>query len=135
MFFLKDQVMQELTEHSCTEDLRERLSSHGFSMNAYYVAAFRPVSDDSDLSALKEIVIEEKQNAYCYRYNNLILNVYFQNEIPSSMPSYIIENCQTISNIASSFLLWRYSDRNQLSAYVTGRISDGSVGSNPGPDT
>lgn len=103
MFFLKDQVMQELTEHSCTEDLRERLSSHGFSMNAYYVAAFRPVSDDSDLSALKEIVIEEKQNAYCYRYNNLILNVYFQNEIPSSMPSYIIENCQTISNIASSF--------------------------------
>ena len=26
LFFLKDQVMQELTEHTCTEDLKERLS-------------------------------------------------------------------------------------------------------------
>ena len=49
-------------------------------MDCYYVAAFKPSSDEPDLSALKKIVIAEKKNTYCYRYNNLILNVYFQTE-------------------------------------------------------
>ncbi len=93
VFFLKDQLMQELTDHLCTEELKEKLLSLGLHMDCYYVAAFKPSSDEPDLSALKKIVIEEKKNTYCYRYNNLILNVYFQNQPSASVPEYILENC------------------------------------------
>ena len=116
VFFLKDQLMQELTDHPCTLELKEKLQSLGLTMESYYVAAFKPVSDDPDLPALKKIIIEEKQNSYCYRYNNLIINIYFQ---PSdfarpidqedqkscsftAIPDYIIKNCQEISGIAKA---------------------------------
>ena len=103
IFFLKDQVMQELTDHPCTEQLKEKLHSLGLSMNSYYVAAFKPVADEPDLSALKKIVIEEKQNSYCYRYNNLIINVYFQQGNTPELLSFILKNCREISDIVSTF--------------------------------
>ena len=102
VFFLKDQLMQELTDHPCTEELKSRLRSLDLSMDCYYVAAFKPVSDEPDLSALKKIVIEEKQNAYCYRYNNLIINIYFQEKASTEIPVYILENCHEISGIVSA---------------------------------
>lgn len=116
VFFLKDQLMQELTDHPCTLELKEKLQSLGLTMESYYVAAFKPVSDDPDLPALKKIIIEEKQNSYCYRYNNLIINIYFQpsdfarpidQEYQKScsftaIPDYIIKNCQEISGIAKA---------------------------------
>ena len=95
--------MQELTDHLCTEELKEKLLSLGLHMDCYYVAAFKPSSDEPDLSALKKIVIEEKKNTYCYRYNNLILNVYFQNQPSASVPEYILENCREISGIVKAF--------------------------------
>lgn len=95
--------MQELTDHPCTEELKEQLLSLGLHMDCYYVAAFKPSSDEPDLSALKKIVIEEKKNTYCYRYNNLILNVYFQNQPSASVPEYILENCREISGIVKAF--------------------------------
>lgn len=103
VFFLKDQLMQELTDHPCTEELKEKLLSLGLHMDCYYVAAFKPSSDEPDLSALKKIVIAEKKNTYCYRYNNLILNVYFQTEPSPSIPEYILENCREISGIVKAF--------------------------------
>ena len=62
VFFLKDQLMQELTDPPCTLELKEKLQSLGLTMESYYVAAFKPVSDDPDLPALKKIIIEEKQS-------------------------------------------------------------------------
>lgn len=54
--------MQELTDHPCTLELKEKLQFLGLTMESYYVAAFKPVSDDPDLPALKKIIIEEKQS-------------------------------------------------------------------------
>ena len=82
VFFLKDQLMQELTDHLCTEELKEKLLSLGLHMDCYYVAAFKPSSDEPDLSAL---------------------NVYFQNQPSASVPEYILENCREISGIVKAF--------------------------------
>ena len=103
VFFLKDQLMQELTDHPCTGQLKEKLRSLELNMDSYYVAAFKPVSDEPDLSALKKIVIEEKKDSYCYRYNNLIINVYFQKEASTEVPSSILKNCHEIAEIVSAF--------------------------------
>lgn len=92
--FLKDQLLQELTNQHYTEKFQDRLTEFGLSLEHYCVAAFQPLSQTADISALKQIVIEEKKNAYCYRYNNLVLCVYFM-ENPS-----LLDNCREIIEIA-----------------------------------
>lgn len=106
--FLKDQVLQELTDRPCTGALKEQLHSLGLSLNHYCVAAFRPQSEETELSALKQLIIEGKKNAYCYRYDHLIISVYFlseENEESESeeIPERILENCGEISEIIRHF--------------------------------
>ena len=63
VFFLKDQLMQELTDHPCWERIKKKNCFPGLHMDCYYVAAFKPSSDEPDLSALKR-TIAEKKNTY-----------------------------------------------------------------------
>lgn len=103
--FLKDQVLQELTNQPLTPELKERLDKLGISLQKYYVAAFQIIPMGEDIRALKKIIIDEKRNAYCYRYNNLIITIYFmesgeESGSVSSVPLNIIENCREIIHIA-----------------------------------
>lgn len=114
--FLKDQLLQELTNQHYTEKFRDRLAAFGLSLEDYCVAAFQPLSQAADISALKQIIIEEKRNAYCYRYNNMVICVYFlegfsaskhlskASPVPKERKSLlgedILENCREIIEIA-----------------------------------
>lgn len=102
--FLKDQLLQELTDQHYTEKFKDRLIDLGLSLEYYCVAAFQPLSQTADISALKQIIIEEKRSAYCYRYNNLIISVYFLDDISSPaifpIPDDILTNCREIAQIA-----------------------------------
>lgn len=103
--FLKDQLLQELTNQPLTPEYEERLNKLGIFLQQYYVAAFQMIPMGEDISALKKIIIDEKRNAYCYRYNNLIITIYFMDSEEkgaerSSVPRNIIENCREIIHIA-----------------------------------
>lgn len=100
--FLKDQLLQELTDQPCTKNRRERLDELGLSLEHYCVAAFRMTSSGDDIAALKRTIIEEKRNAYCYRYNNLIIAVYFLTRPCTAVPAEILNNCREITKIAGS---------------------------------
>lgn len=101
--FLKDQLLQELTIQPLSPELEERLNKLGLSLAHYHVAAFQMVPMGEDISALKNIIINEKHNAYCYRYNNLIMTVYFLDKPQSGPPEEIIQNCREIAEIAETF--------------------------------
>lgn len=106
--FLKDQLLHELTARPVTAEpltpeLEERLEKLGISLNHYCVAAFQMVPIGEDISALKKIIINEKHNAYCYRYNNLIMTVYFLDKPQNGPPKDILDNCREIAEIAETF--------------------------------
>lgn len=98
--FLKDQLLQELTTHPYTAAFERRLAELGLDLTHYYVVAFQLVPLGNDLASLKKIIIDEKKNAYCYRYNNLIIAVYFLGDIPTSVPASVLGNCREIAAIA-----------------------------------
>ncbi len=100
--FLKDQLLQELTDQPPTPELRERLVHFHLSLTHYYMAAFQMVPVNEDISVLKKIIISEKKNAYCYRYNNLILVIYFSEKEEMEVPLEILKNCREIIDIADS---------------------------------
>lgn len=97
--FLKEQLLQEMTGTSFQSSYKERLNKLGFSLDYYCAAAFQFFSPDNMLNALKKIIITEKKNAYCYRYNNLLITIYFLNEKTNYIPKEILENCQEILDI------------------------------------
>lgn len=92
--FLKDQFLQDLTCGYAGEDTQKRLEQFKISLDNYYIAAFRLDESPAEIHQLKELIIHQKTNSYCFRYNNLILSVYFEND-----PAPVIENCQEIIRI------------------------------------
>ena len=78
--FLKEQFLQVLTDHPYRPQFDEKCEKYRLCLNCYYIAAFRLIPYHDDISFLKKIIIDEKENAYCYRYNNLIITVYFHSD-------------------------------------------------------
>ena len=97
--FLRDQLLLEMTTMPYVPSFVKRLSKLNLSLNDYYVAAFQLVPLENDITALKKIIIDEKKNAYCYRYNNLIITIYFLEKFEGQIPEHILQNCQEISTI------------------------------------
>ncbi|MDE6950741.1 MAG: response regulator [Lachnospiraceae bacterium] len=92
--FLKEQFLQVLTDHAYKPQFEEKLLAYQLDLDHYYVAAFRLIPYHEDISSLKKIIIDEKENAYCYRYNNLIITVYFHSDFGR-----ILANCNEIEAI------------------------------------
>lgn len=111
--FLKDQLLLEMTNSAYLPSFQERLSNLGISLEHYYIAAFQLVPLESDIAFLKNIILNEKENAYCYRYNHLIIAVYFLNHRNEYIPESILENCREITVIA------RTLDSRQISVGVS----------------
>lgn len=92
--FLKEQFLLEMTDHPYQPQFAEKLRQYGISLQSYYIAAFRLIPYHEDIRSLKKIIIDEKKNAYCYRYNNLIITIYFYND-----PEVVLKNCCEIEAI------------------------------------
>lgn len=92
--FLKDQFLQELTYGGAGPDTDKRLAEFQIALDRYYIAAFRLDSPPAELNQLKELIIRQKSNSFCFRYNNLILSVYFYEDLAP-----VLENCQEIIRI------------------------------------
>lgn len=92
--FLKEQFLLEMTDHPYQPQFEENLRKYNLSLQSYYIAAFRLVPYHEDIRSLKKIIIDEKKNAYCYRYNNLIITIYFYSEL-----NVVLKNCSEIEAI------------------------------------
>ena len=92
--FLKDQFLQELTYGAVSEDTDRRLEEFHIPLDDYYIAAFRLDGAPAELNQLKELIIQQKSNSFCFRYNNLILSVYFYQDLAP-----VLENCREIVRI------------------------------------
>lgn len=104
--FMIDQLLQELTDASYSDTLASRLKEYNLSLDSYYIAAFQFIPYAGNISALKEIIIRLKSNSYCYRYNNLIITIYFYpacTEMSPSVPHELLQNCRDITAMADSF--------------------------------
>ena len=100
--FLKDQLLQEMTDQPFSPAFSDRLQAFGLSLEHYCVAAFQSESSGESISALKRIIIAEKINGYCYRYGNFILTVYFADDASQLSLQRIKENCLDILAIAGT---------------------------------
>ncbi len=101
-----DQLLQELTDASYSDTLAARLKEYNISLESYYVAAFQFIPYAGNISALKEIIIKLKSNSYCYRYNNLIIAIYFYPACTGrcpAVPRELLQNCRDITAMADSF--------------------------------
>lgn len=92
--FLKDQFLQDLTCSGITPDTAAGLEKFGISLDCYYIAAFQLKENPSGINQLKELIIRQKSNSYCFRCNNLILSIYYCEHLES-----VIENCNEIIRI------------------------------------
>ncbi len=104
--FMIDQLLQELTDASYSDTLAARLKEYNISLESYYVAAFQFIPYAGNISALKEIIIKLKSNSYCYRYNNLIIAIYFYPACTGrcpAVPRELLQNCRDITAMADSF--------------------------------
>lgn len=100
--FLKDQLLQELTDTQITAPLRTRLQNYKIQLDSYFIAAFQLLAPSKDLNFLKNIITKQKHNNYCYRYNNLLLSIYFTEDKSSDTLSSILHNCKEIQEIMDS---------------------------------
>jgi hypothetical protein len=95
--YLKDTVFQELTDSSVvTEDIKKRAAEHDINLNGFYVAAFQLVDSTDSINLLKDTIIDFKSNGYCYRYNNLIITIYY--ETNENYIGQIVDNCNLVIN-------------------------------------
>ncbi|MBD5550495.1 MAG: response regulator [Lachnospiraceae bacterium] len=106
--FLKEQFLQKITDQPYQPSFQDKLKEFGISLCCYYVAAFRLVPFNDDINSLKKIIIDEKKNAYCYRYNNLILVIYFHSDQEK-----ILQNLHEIEAIT------RILDSREISAGIS----------------
>lgn len=95
--FLKDQFLQELTYSPVTPEITEKLQEYDIRLECYYIAAFQLSGPPSEIHQLKDLIIRQKANSYCFRYDSLILSVYYQDEIAP-----VIDNCNEIAGILKS---------------------------------
>lgn len=75
--FLKEQLLQDMTRLPYSSSFEKRMKDLDLHLQNYYIVCFQLSSDKKDISLLKEIIITEKKNAYCYRYDDLIITIYF----------------------------------------------------------
>ncbi|MGN0364562.1 MAG: response regulator [Suilimivivens sp.] len=94
MAFLKEQFLQELTYGTITQETKYNLEKYNIPLNCYYIVAFQLCGSPADISQLKKLIIQQKTNSYCFRYDNLILSIYYQGDLAP-----IIENCNEIIDI------------------------------------
>lgn len=73
--FLKDQLLQELTDHPDNAELLERIREYGIRLDCFRVVAFQLLPPGGDIPVLKELVGSHPW-AGCCRYNNLVLSIY-----------------------------------------------------------
>lgn len=92
--FLKEQFLQKLTDQPYQPAFDEKLKEFDIRLDSYYTAAFRLIPYHDDIAALKKIIIGEQENVYCYRYNNLIITIYFFDDLDK-----ILQNCNEIESI------------------------------------
>jgi len=92
--FLKDQFLQELTYCAVTPETAQQLKKFQIDLTQYYIAAFQLDRSYAEISRLKELIIRQKTNSFCFRYNNLILSIYFTDDIHT-----VIQNCNEIAAI------------------------------------
>lgn len=97
--FLRDQLLLELTDQPLTPELEGRLQKLGFSLERFCVAAFQLLPSGENIRALKEIIIAEEKNAWCYRYGNLVITVYFLKESSGGDFQEISGNCREIIRV------------------------------------
>lgn len=102
MAFLKDQLLQELTDTPINQALSDKLEQCRIILHDYYIAAFQLLPFTNEITQLKHIIINQKHNSYCYRYNNLILVIYFVDCGQDSLPSAILENCVEIISMVET---------------------------------
>lgn len=96
--FLKEQCLQDLTDQPYRSDMSARLQKYDITLKNYYVAAFQFIPFSNDLTPLKNIIIKEKpHNAFCYRYNDLMITVYYFENMDS-----ILDNCKEIASITQA---------------------------------
>lgn len=93
--FLKEQFLQDLTNQPYISQLLPKLQQYNISLENYYIVAFRLIPFSNEIASLKKIIIDEKKrNAYCYRYNNLIITIYYFDDL-----NIILQNCREITSI------------------------------------
>lgn len=101
--FLRDQLLQELTDQPYTAHFQEQLRELSFHIDYYFIAAFQTSGIGDEISSLKQIIIKEKKQAYCYRYNQLIITIYFQESKKTTVPTELLKNCKAILDLATVF--------------------------------
>lgn len=107
--FLKERLLQELTDAPFRESLCVKLENYQIPLDGYYIAAFRLLSPEGDLLALKNIMNREENHHYCYRYNNLILSIYNEKIGTKQVPHTILNHCGEILNIVTAISAWELS--------------------------
>lgn len=101
MAFLKDQLLQELTDHPGDEGLVLRLTEYGVRLTGYFVAAFQLMEPEGDIPALKELVGARPFEG-CYRYNNVVLSIYHGPEEGEEALKALIKLCREIQEMGKS---------------------------------
>lgn len=101
MAFLKEQLLQELTDGQTDAALTARLESYEINLDCYCIAAFQLQEPSDALAVLKEIITGQ-HNSYCYRYNHLILAVYSVDSCCRETPDAVRERCAEILDFAAS---------------------------------
>lgn len=105
--FLKDQLLQELTDHPDDEKLLSRLKEYGVSLDGCRVAAFQLLPPGGEIPVLKELAAAQPWEGCC-RYNNLVLGIYRaktgEADSPEkpSVPAALLAQCKDIQETARS---------------------------------
>lgn len=101
--FLKDQLLQELTDRPLDPALLSRTEEYRIDLSRYCLAAFQMLPPAGDMAALKELIAGQIHGGCCYRYNNLILAIFPADPLEET-PDTPISCCQELIQIARSMV-------------------------------
>lgn len=102
--FLKDQLLQELTDRPKDAALLTRAEEYHIDLSHFCLAAFQMLPPAGDTSALKDLIAGQMQAGCCYRYNNLILAIFSARDQTGKVPPYVLSCCQELVQIARSMI-------------------------------
>jgi two-component system response regulator YesN len=102
--FLIERMLQEMVYATPSPETEKKLNEHGILLDSYYIASFQLNGNQSEISQLKELIIQHKVNSYCFRYDNLILSIHFSDQLEcvSDSCSEIVQILDTLYGIKVS---------------------------------
>lgn len=107
LFYLKEQLLSELTSHSEKyQDMEERLLEYHMKQEPYFLIVYQFEQEqfalfNENFMAITDILLKHGSDRHCFRYNNhFLIAIHPVKTVMQTLPNHLIPDCEETIQVA-----------------------------------